>query len=101
MKSQHHEDGSSANWLPAFLVGLLFGGLAGAVAMWLLAPRAGEKTRFQIQKQGEKLREQATEGFEEVVTEAGDKIHQLTESVQKGVGELQKQTQSVLSMGKK
>jgi gas vesicle protein len=34
------------------LVGMLIGGLAGAVTMLLLAPQSGKDTRKQIQKKG-------------------------------------------------
>ncbi len=97
MNGQHKATDYSANWLPAFIVGLLFGGMAGAAAMLLLAPRSGKKTRAELQKQGAKLRDQAVEGMEDVVAEAGDKAHQFTDSVQKGVGGLQHQAQDLIS----
>ena len=109
MNSQHSEDSSSINRLPGFLAGLLFGGLAGlvlgglggAAAMLLLAPRTGKQTRSQIQKQGKKLRHQAAESIEEVVTEAGDMAHQFTDSVHAGVGEVQQRGQELLGKTKK
>ena len=42
------------------LVGMLVGGLAGAVTMLLLAPQSGEETRTQIQEKGLELRDQTT-----------------------------------------
>ena len=39
--------------------------------------------------------------MEGVVTEAGDKAHQFTDSVQKGVGELQQHGQDLLNEGRK
>jgi gas vesicle protein len=42
------------------VAGLLFGGLAGAVTMMLLAPQSGAKTRTQIQEKGLELRDQTT-----------------------------------------
>lgn len=97
MNGQRNENGSGANWLPIFVVGLLFGGLVGAVTMLLLAPRAGAKTRSQLQKQGEKLRHQMTEGMEDVVAGAGDKAQQITDSVQQGVGDLQQHAKTMLA----
>ena len=38
------------------LVGMLIGGLVGAVTMLLLAPQSGEETRMQIQEKGIELR---------------------------------------------
>lgn len=87
-------------WLPALLAGLVFGALAGATAMWLLAPRSGEKTRSQIQKQGAKMRHQAAESMDDVVTEAADKAHEFTEKVQDGVGDLQQQARGLFGKGR-
>ena len=95
MNGQHSTGSSSASRLPAFSAGLLLGGLAGAGAMLLLAPRSGEKTRSKIQKQGAKLRDQAAESMDEMVTEAGDRAHQFTDGVQTGVGELQHKAQDM------
>ncbi len=109
MNGQHSEDSSSVNRLPGFLAGLLFGGLAGlvlgglggAAAMSLLAPRTGKQTRSQIQKQGSKLRHQAVESLEEVMSEADDKAHRFTDGVQEGVGELQHRGQDLLDKAMK
>jgi len=96
MKNRHSNGGSRVNQLLVFLAGLLIGALAGAVAMLLLAPRSGEKTRSQIQKQGAKLRHQAAESMDDAVTEAGNKAHQFTDSVQSGVEDLQQHAQELL-----
>jgi gas vesicle protein len=105
MKSKRSKDSSRTSWQLAFLVGLALGGLTGAVAMYLLAPRAGEKTRAKLQKQGAKLRHQAAESIEDVATEvaaeASDKAHQFADSVQHGVGKLQHNAQELLDVGKK
>jgi gas vesicle protein len=85
----------------AFMFGLVLGGLTGAVTMWLMAPRTGKQTRSQLYKGGEKLRHQAIDGMEEIVSEAGDMAHELTDSVNKGVGELQHHAQDLLNEGKK
>jgi gas vesicle protein len=98
MGNRHSTESSLAGWLPAFLGGLLLGGLAGAVAALLLAPRSGEKTRSQIQKHSAKMFEQAAESMEDVVAEAGDKAGQFTDGVQKGVGDLQKSAQSLFAI---
>lgn len=101
MQGQHSEKGSSLQWLPAFLIGLVLGGLNGAMAMWLLAPRTGKQTRLQLYKGGEKLRNRAIDGMEGMVSEAGDKAHEFTDSVIKGVGDLQHQAEELLKEGKK
>jgi len=88
MKEQQIEGYSIADRMIGFAAGLLLGALAGAAAMFLLAPRSGEKTRSQIQKQGAKMRHQAVdsiESIEDVVTVAGDKAHKFTDTVKKGL----------------
>jgi gas vesicle protein len=101
MKNRSGRGYARANQSLAFLVGLLIGGLTGAAVMLLWAPRSGEKTRSQLQKQGEKLRRHAVEGVEEAVTEAGDKANEFTEGVRHEVSELQKNAQDLIRMGKK
>jgi gas vesicle protein len=99
MRNRQSTQSSLAIWLPAFLGGLLLGGLAGAVGMWLLAPRAGQKTRSQLQKQSTKLFEQAAESMDDIVTEAGDKAGQFAESVQDGASDLQHRAQGLFGRG--
>jgi gas vesicle protein len=53
---QYH---NSSNVFSIFM-GVLIGGLAGAVTMLLLAPQSGKDTRIQIQKKGIELRDQTT-----------------------------------------
>lgn len=101
MNSDRSEGSFSAGRLLVFLAGLVLGALVGAAAMLLLAPRAGQQTRSQIQKQGANLRHHAVESMEEVVTEAGDKANQFTDSVQKQARELQQQAQELLREGRK
>jgi gas vesicle protein len=47
--------------------GVLFGGLAGAVTMLLLAPQSGKRTRMQIQQKSIELRERATEQIQDTM----------------------------------
>ena len=95
MKNRHSDGGSRVNQLLVLLAGLLLGALAGAVAMLLLAPRSGEKTRSQIQKQGAKLQHQAAEGMDDAVAEAGDKAHQITHDVRKQAEKLEHRGQAM------
>lgn len=101
MSSKHRKGSSNMSRLPAFLAGLLVGGLVGAAAMFLLAPRAGEKTRSQILKQGKKLRHQAAQSTEAMMTEAGDNAHHFTDSVHKEAVEFQQHAQELLAEAKK
>jgi gas vesicle protein len=59
------------------LVGMLIGGLAGAVTMLLLAPQSGKRTRIQIQEKSIELRDRATGMVEGAVAQVrldGNKI---------------------------
>ena len=59
------------------LVGMLIGGLAGAVTMLLVAPQSGKRTRIQIREKGIELRDRATGIVEDVVAQVrlnGNKI---------------------------
>jgi len=59
------------------LVGMLIGGLAGAVTMLLVAPQSGKRTRIQIREKGIELRDRATGIVEDAVAQVrlnGNKI---------------------------
>lgn len=60
------------------LVGMLIGGLAGAVTMLLLAPRSGKETRKQIQEKGIELRDRTTELMEDTVAQVRTKAEKIT-----------------------
>ncbi len=51
------------------LVGMLIGGLAGALAMLLLAPQSGKVTRTHLQKKGIELRDRTTEMVEDTMAQ--------------------------------
>lgn len=57
------------NNILSVLVGLLIGGLVGAVATLLLAPQSGEDTRMQIKKKGIELRGRAAEMMEDTMSQ--------------------------------
>ena len=101
MKGRCSKSNSIVHRLPVFAVGLLVGGLIGAAAMLLLAPRSGKKTRSQIQKQGTNIGQEAVENMEDVVTDAGGMAHDLADSVQNGIGELQHHAKDLLDAAKK
>jgi gas vesicle protein len=60
MDKEIREYHNNNNTLLGVLTGLLFGGLAGAGAMFLLAPQSGQRTRMQIREKGVELRDQTT-----------------------------------------
>lgn len=79
-------------------IGLLIGGLAGAVAMLLLAPQSGQRTRAKLNRQSQILREQAAdavEAVEDTVAQARDKAHQVTHDVRKQAENLEQRGQTI------
>ena len=56
----------------AFLIGFVFGGVAGAVAALLLAPQSGEETRALIKDKSIELRDEAAKQAEMVATKANE-----------------------------
>jgi gas vesicle protein len=68
----------------AFLVGLVFGGLVGAVAALLLAPQSGEETR-------ELIRDKSIEIRDQVATAADDALERAAEVRDRGVAILNEQ----------
>ena len=60
------------------LVGMLIGGLAGAVTMLLLAPQSGKDTRQQIQDKGLELRDRTTEIVEDTLAQVRSSVNKIT-----------------------
>lgn len=56
--------------LGAFFLGVLFGGLAGAITALLFAPQSGEETRAIIHDKAIELRDKAGETMEETLSKA-------------------------------
>ena len=78
------------------LLGMLVGGLAGAVAMLLLAPQSGKDTRTQIQEKGIELRDQATEMVEDVMAQVRLDRNQLAIGGRQKAKELLEQGQALV-----
>ena len=92
----NQETGNIAKYVWSFLVGLLLGGLTGAMAMLLLAPQSGKETRDQIRQQGIELRDQTVKTVEDAVAQARGKAHQIADDVHEQAGELQQRGQDML-----
>jgi len=92
----NQETGNIAKYVWSFLVGLLLGGLTGAVAMLLLAPQSGKDTRDQVRQQGIELRDQTVKSVEGAVTQARGKARQITDDVREQAGELQQRGRDML-----
>jgi gas vesicle protein len=95
MDNNSHENGNDVNNSSGFMAGLMVGGLAGAGAMLLLAPRSGKKTRAKIQQKGVELREQTGESLVDAMAQARTKARQTTTSLRKQAEELQQRGQDV------
>lgn len=60
---------TSAQNVTGVLVGMLVGGLAGAVTMLLLAPQSGKDTRKQLQEKGIELRDRTNEILDDTLAQ--------------------------------
>jgi len=96
MTNHTYEHENEANQLGSFIAGLLIGGLAGAVAMLVLAPQSGKKTRAQIQQKSIELREQTTEAVEDALKQAGIKARQIKDDVREKADELEQRGQAMV-----
>ena len=59
------------------VVGMLIGGLAGAVTMLLLAPQSGKDTRAQIQEKGLELRDRTNEIVEDTLAQVRLNVNKI------------------------
>ena len=96
MNNHHHEHENDVNQLGGFLAGLLIGGLAGAVAMLLLAPQAGKRTRAQIQQKSIELCDQAVKSVEDAMAQTRTKARQITADVREKADKLEQRGQDAI-----
>ena len=73
------------------LVGMLIGGLAGAVTMLLLAPQSGKDTRMQIREKGIELRDRTTEMVEDTMAQVRSNANKIAVSGREKIKELKQQ----------
>jgi gas vesicle protein len=78
------------------LGGLIIGSVAGAVAMLLLAPQSGKKTRMLIQDKGIELRDRATGMVDEAFEQVRSNTSKMTTSGLQKADELKQQGQDLL-----
>src|SRR5512147_1866879 len=69
MVDQNSESEYHNNNIFGILIGMLVGGLAGALTMLLLAPQSGKNTRLQIQQKAIQLRDRTTGMVDEALAE--------------------------------
>lgn len=77
------------------LVGMLIGGLAGAVTMLLLAPQSGRDTRKDIQKKSVELRDQANEIVEDTMAQVRSSVTKTTLDGREKLNELKQHGQEL------
>jgi gas vesicle protein len=78
------------------LIGLLIGGLVGAVAMLLFAPQSGKRTRAQIEEKSILLRDQTTKNIKKAFKQVRFETNRITAGVQEKAGELKQLGQAKL-----
>src|SRR5215204_662049 len=85
---ENQEYKHSSNNILNVLVGMLVGGLAGAVTMLLLAPQSGKDTRIQLQEKGIEVRDLTTGMLEDAMARARLNANKLTMDGREKIKEL-------------
>ena len=78
------------------LTGIVVGGLIGATAMMLLAPRSGEEMRSEIKDKAIDLRERATETVKDRVSQVASRAGHLTDGLRGKSQDVKHRGQDVL-----
>lgn len=78
------------------LTGIVVGGLIGATAMMLLAPRSGEEMRAEIKDKAVDLRDRTTEGVKDTVSQVVSKASHLRGGIKDKSQDLKQRGQDVL-----
>jgi len=95
MINENQEYGYHTNSAVSVLVGMVIGGLAGAVTMLLLAPQSGKDTRIQIQKKGIELRDRTTEMVEDTMAQVRSNVNKIALGGSEKIKELKKYGQEL------
>jgi len=77
------------------LIGMLVGGLAGAVTMLLLAPQSGKDTRMQIREKGIELRDRTTEMVEDTMAQVRSNANKIATDGREKIKELKQHGQEL------
>ena len=77
--------------------GILIGGLIGAAAALLMAPRSGEETRAEIRNKAIEYRDRTRDVVNETVTQAKSKADELKEGVVEKAGDLKRRGKQTAS----
>ena len=96
MLNDNQELPHSKNNIFGVFIGMLAGGLAGALTMLLLAPQSGKDTRKQIQKKGIELRDQTSKMVEDTMDQVRLSADKITIGGRKKAEELLQQGQDLV-----
>jgi gas vesicle protein len=96
MVNENQEYRHPANNTLSVVLGMLIGGLAGAVTMLLLAPQSGKDTRMQIQEKGIELRNRTTEMMEDTMAQVRSRANKITVDGREKAKELLQQGQALV-----
>jgi len=78
MSDENQESDYHNHTISGVLGGLLIGGLAGATAMFLLAPQSGKKTRMQIQQKSIELRDRTSDMVGDLLSQVSSDTNKMT-----------------------
>jgi gas vesicle protein len=92
---EYQERDQRNNTVLGVLIGLLAGGLAGAVTMLLLAPQSGQKTRKKIEDKSIELRGLTTGLVEDTLSQVRSKANKFMATGRKNLKELKHQGQEL------
>ena len=90
---EHEEQSGNAI---SVLIGMVIGGLVGAVTMLLFAPQPGEKTRAELQDGALKLRDRTATKVKDTMTQVKSKANQIKVEMQIKAHDLGHQGQDML-----
>jgi gas vesicle protein len=94
MINENQEYKDHANPLNA-VVGILIGGLAGAVTMLLLAPQSGKETRNQLQQKSIELRDRTNEIVEDTMAQIRSSVDKISLDGREKIKELKQHGQDL------
>ena len=77
------------------VVGILIGGLAGAVTMLLLAPQSGKETRHQLQQKSIELRDRTSEIVEDTMAQIRSSVDKISHDGREKIKELKQHGQEL------
>lgn len=79
-----------------FIAGMLFGGLAGAGAMLLMAPLSGKHLRTQLQLKGNDIQAQANEDLEEAMDQTRLTANHMTSDIRQKAKKIKRSGKEML-----